>query len=188
MKRSDINRVIQEANSFFLENGWALPPDPKWDVTDFGLGMFDNFGLVLVNLAEELEYCEKLMYAKKDQVTPAHMHKKKKEDIICRKGKLSIQVWNGSPDKANSNSFELKVNGQLKEYFSGDKIILQSGERVTLTPGIFHEFFPDSEACIIGEISTANDDRNDNFFLNNKITRFSKIKEDQPAMVQLVSD
>ena len=34
----------------FKQKGWYLPPNPKWDVTDFGLGDFENYGLVLVNI------------------------------------------------------------------------------------------------------------------------------------------
>jgi len=188
MKRSAINRALQDASHFFLTNGWTLPPHPKWDITDFGLREFNMFGLVLVNLTEEPEYCEKLMYARKNQVTPAHMHKKKKEDIICRTGSLVIQVWKGAPEKTVSDTFPLKVNGEFKVFASGDILRLQSGERVTLTPGVYHEFFPESDECIIGEVSTANDDANDNFFYNTKVTRFSRIEEDEPAITQLVSD
>ena len=188
MKRSEINEVIRDATAFFLTNGWTLPPEPKWDITDFGLGKFNRAGLVLVNLAEEAEYCEKLMYARKNQLTPAHMHKKKKEDIICRTGKMAIQIWNGSPEKSNSEAFNLKVNGKFTSFVSGDMLRLTSGERVTLTPGLVHEFFPESEECIIGEVSTANDDLNDNFFVNSEVARFSQIEEDEPAIVKLLSD
>jgi len=188
MKRSQINKIIQEATFSFMANGWTLPPIPKWDVTDFGLNEFKKCGLVLVNLAEEPEYCEKLMYARKDQVTPAHTHKKKKEDIICRTGKLAVQVWNGHPEKVRENLFSIKLNGEIQEISSGDIIRLQSGERITILPGIYHEFYPESEECIIGEVSTANDDKNDNFFVNDEIGRFSEIDEDEPSVVKLISD
>ena len=65
MKRSEINSLIQSAARCFGKHGWALPPNARWDVTDFGLGDWRRFGLVLVNLADEPEYCEKLMYAQK---------------------------------------------------------------------------------------------------------------------------
>src|SRR5882762_9516743 len=97
MKRSEINFLIQSADRCFRANGWALPPRPRWDVTDFGLGDWPRHGLVLVNLAEEPEYCEKLMYARRGMETPAHTHKKKKEDIICRWGRLAVRVWEGQP-------------------------------------------------------------------------------------------
>ena len=82
MKRSAINHLIRQAEQCFSTHDWALPPNARWDVTDFGLGDWQTSGLVLVNLAEEPEYCEKLMYAKCGMTTPAHCHRRKKEDII----------------------------------------------------------------------------------------------------------
>ena len=167
MKRSEINTIYDEALTLFEASGWALPPNPKWDITDFGLDDFDNYGLVLINLAEEAEYCEKLMYARKGQRTPAHTHKQKKEDIICRKGELQLQLWEGLPADAPSGStFEVQVNGEPASHENGAILKLQAGERITLTPGIYHEFWSGVEGTIIGEVSTANDDANDNFFVN----------------------
>lgn len=189
MRRSEINNVISAATACFKENGWTLPPFPKWDVTDFGLDDFLRFGLLLVNLAEETEYCEKLMYAVKNQVTPSHTHKKKKEDIICRAGLLVVQLWAEDPFKSVTNvQIRLKINGQYTHVTSGDEVILNAGERVTIEPGIWHQFYPASDECIIGEVSTANDDHNDNFFSNKNIGRFSAINEDEPAFIALISD
>lgn len=190
MKRSEINQVIRDSTSFFSKNGWTLPPEPRWDVTDFGLGDFKKSGLVLVNLAEEPEYCEKLMYGIKSQVTPAHCHKKKKEDIICRNGILSIQLWAsepGGPSEANA-TVKIKLNGKEKNLESGSVINIRSGERITIFPGVWHEFQPLSDECIIGEVSTANDDLNDNFFANKEIGRFSEIEEDEAPVIKLLSD
>ncbi len=189
MKRSTVNKAITQATEFFIKNGWTLPPSPKWDVTDFGLGNFSRQGLVLINLAEEPEYCEKLMYARKGQTTPCHAHKKKKEDIISRKGALAVQVWAGEPESKDSgHKFTININGEPKTIMHGETIHLNSGERVTLVPGVYHEFYPVSEECIIGEVSTANDDLNDNFFTNPDIGRYSSIDEDEPALLKLVSD
>src|SRR5699024_8933020 len=147
-KRSEINQVIRESINFFEDHGWVLPPQPRWDVTDFGLGNFRKYGLVLVNLTEEPEYCEKLMYAIKGQKTPKHYHKKKKEDIICRKGILIIQVWaSESNRKKGIETVELKVNGEPKEFNSGDKIKIESGERVTMFREVWHEFYPETDQC-----------------------------------------
>ena len=189
MKRSEINNAIRQASGFFQDHHWTLPPDPRWDVTDFGLGNFSRYGLVLVNLAEEPEYCEKLMYARKNQATPAHTHGQKKEDIICRVGSLAIRLWIGEAGHLQEGSiFEVKINGKIRAVVSGATIPLNAGERITLTPGIFHEFYPCSDECIIGEVSTYNDDVGDNIFINTEIGRFSEIVEDEPALVKLVSD
>lgn len=188
MKRSAINNLIRSAQTCFHARGWTLPPKPRWDVTDFGLGDWQRFGLVLVNLAEEPEYCEKLMYAQKGMTTPAHCHRKKKEDIICRWGKLAVQVWAGSPAQSKNQCFELPINHEPLRVKSSEVIELDAGSRVTLVPGVYHEFYPLSGECIIGEVSTANDDLHDNFFVNPDIGRYPGIEEDEPAIVRLLSD
>ncbi len=148
MKRSTMNKAIRDAQTCFLKYQWCLPPEPKWDVIDFILGHFDKFGLVPINLAEEAEYCDKLMYAKKGMTTPYHTHKKKKEDIFT----------------------------------------LESGQRITLEPEIYHEFYPVSDECVIGKVSTANENLYDNFFLAPDICRFSKLIDGEPAIVKLIGD
>lgn len=189
MKRSEVNKAISKAIAFFEKNGWALPPKPKWDITDFGLGSFLDTGLTLINLAEEIEYCEKLMYAVANQKTPSHSHRKKKEDIICRNGILVVQLWKNDPMRfQEKDEIKVGVNGEQVKIKSGDKITIQAGERITIEPGVWHEFYPQSEECIIGEVSTANDDVNDNFFSNVNVGRFSEIIEDEPALVKLIID
>ncbi len=188
MKRSQINCAVNHATAFFQANGWRLPPNPCWDVTDFGLGAFEQYGLVLVNLADEPEYCEKLMYARKNQKTPAHTHKKKKEDIICRSGRLALQLWQGHPDGASEPEFQLQVNREQRSFQSGGVLELEAGERVTLVPGVYHAFWPTSEECIIGEVSTANDDANDNFFVDPNIGRYPEIEEDEPPRIRILSE
>lgn len=187
MKRSEINKAYTDAKSFFEKNGWHLPSNPKWDVTDFGLGDFANFGLVLVNLCEEIEYCEKLMYARKGMTTPAHYHKKKKEDIICRTGEFCIHLWDKEMAKSGSE-VKVKINGDWKTVNSNTQLIIKAGERITLFQGVNHAFWPTSDECIIGEVSTANDDLNDNFFYNPDIGRYPTIDEDEKPLIKLISD
>ncbi len=188
MKRSEINSAIREAHAAFASAGWALPPQPRWDVTDFGLGHFREKGLVLVNLAEEPEYCEKIMCARRDQKTPAHCHARKKEDIIVRRGALRVQLWSGKPGESTTQPVSVRINGEERIFASGSTVDLAAGERITLRPEVFHEFWPISEWCVIGEVSTANDDRHDNFFADDEIGRFPKIDEDEPAEVRLVNE
>lgn len=187
MKRSEINALLRAAESCFLAHGWTLPPEPRWDVTDFGLGNWREHGLVAINLANEPEYCEKLMYAQKGMTTPAHCHAKKKEDIIARWGELHLRLWQNR-ELRNNAALEVKINGRLQEVKTGEIVSLKAGERITLVPGVYHEFFPATEECIIGEVSTANDDLHDNYFVNPHVGRFPGIDEDEPALLKLVSD
>jgi len=188
MKRSEINDLVSSASACFSVNGWTLPPDPKWDVTDFGLGDCRKFGLVLVNLADEPEYCEKLMYARQGMTTPPHCHRKKKEDIIARWGTLAVQVWSSTPEASTGKKFTIPINGTPKVFADGDIITLTAGWRVTLVPGIYHQFKSVTDECIIGEVSTANDDLHDNFFANPDVGRFPELIEDAAPLVRLLSD
>lgn len=190
MKRSAINRAYRDASACFAAHHWALPPAPKWDITDFGLGDFTRYGLTLINLAEEPEYCEKLMYARHGQTTPCHTHAKKKEDIVCRAGELTLELWPGRPATADAapGGLTVSVNGNPRPLAAGEKLVLSPGSRVTLTPGVWHAFYPSSDECIIGEISTANDDLHDNFFTGPNIGRFPGIEEDEPPSLRLLSE
>lgn len=190
MNRSTINQAYRDAAACFARHHWTLPPHPKWDITDFGFGDFARRGLTLVNLATESEYCEKLMYARRGQETPCHAHARKKEDIICRVGELAITLWPAkpAPGAAVAPALTVRIDGESREVRSGQSLTLAAGSRVTLPPGIWHSFCPASDECIIGEVSTANDDEHDNFFVDDAIGRFPGIEEDEPAAVRLVSE
>ncbi len=191
MKRSEINQVYRQARACFQKNGWVLPPNPQWDITDFGLGDFTLHGLTLINLASEPEYCEKLMYARRDQRTPCHTHAKKKEDIICRAGSLTLWLWARKPADETAVSDEpvfVSINGVPTQLVSARPYLLDAGHRITLVPGVWHAFSPSSDECIIGEVSTANDDLHDNFFINPDIGRFPGIEEDEPSQIHLLSE
>ncbi|RRJ95072.1 D-lyxose/D-mannose family sugar isomerase [Opitutaceae bacterium TAV4] len=194
MNRSQINRAWRDATTCFARHHWALPPCPCWDITDFGLGNFDRYGLTLINLANEPEYCEKLMYARRDQTTPWHTHAKKKEDIICRAGELTLALSARRPPANHSDHatpgdggapLVVSVNGSPFTLPPGRLLVLPAGHRGTLMPGIWHAFWPTSDECIIGEVSTANDDLHDNFFLNPAVGRHPQLLEDEPAQVRL---
>lgn len=190
MKRSEINRAYREATACFAAQHWHLPPQPRWDITDFGLGDFARFGLTLVSLADEPEYCEKLMYARRGQTTPCHAHRRKKEDIICRHGELTLRLWPASPGMgaAMAAYFTVSVNGIQRSHAAGATLVLAAGSRVTLPAGVWHEFFPSGDECIIGEVSTANDDLHDNVFLDPAVGRYPGIDEDEPPLVRLISE
>jgi D-lyxose ketol-isomerase len=49
----------------------------------------------------------------------------------------------------------------------------------------WHEFSPARAECIIGEVSTANDDLHDNFFLDPDVGRFPGLEADEFLQVRL---
>lgn len=116
MKRSEINNIIRETESFIRTMGFNLPPfafwTPSqwenaghaydeirdnmlgWDITDYGHGRFDEIGLVLFTLRNGNQhnkkylkpYAEKILISKENQICPNHFHWYKMEDIINRGG------------------------------------------------------------------------------------------------------
>ena len=119
MKRSHINDIMRSADAFIRERGFHLPPFAYWtpaqwmtkgqevreivenglgwDITDFGGGDYENYGLFLFTLRngnpknwETMEgklYAEKIMVVDDGQITPMHFHWQKSEDIINHPGR-----------------------------------------------------------------------------------------------------
>jgi len=217
MKRSEINAYISSAKEFFRENHfylpeWAFysPEDWKgkyevmsevvencmgWDLTDFGSNDFKTRGLLLFTLRngnalrDQKPYCEKIMIAGAKQETPMHFHKSKMEDIINRGGGiLEIEFNNSNPDGSFSrNGFEVKIDGQIRILSPGELVQLKPGQSVCMESGIYHRFYGVDASVLVGEVSTVNDDTNDNFFYE-KVGRFPLIEEDAAPLHLLASD
>ena len=129
------------------------------------------------------------MHARHDQVTLSHVRKIKKEDIICRAGSLAIRLWRHQPNRRLDPpvAMNIKMDGELCPVHSGECVIPDSGSRAARPLETWHEFLPDSDECIIGEVSAVNGDRHDNVFANLAIGCFSVIDEDESASARLVS-
>lgn len=129
MKRSQINRIMEVGAEMILRHGFVLPPfaawSPEefvarkdagaivearlgWDITDYGQGRFDEFGLFLFTLRNGrladlrrgggMCYAEKLLISRQDQLSPLHTHFLKAEDIINRGGATLVIELYGSDD------------------------------------------------------------------------------------------
>jgi hypothetical protein len=220
MKRSEINRIIEEALSFFGELNFSLPEwgywNPEdwkkqdiskcheifdhqlgWDITDFGGNDFKKRGLVLFTIrngssqANDKPYCEKIMIAGEDQETPLHFHYNKMEDIINRGGgNLIMELFPSTQEgKLTKGQVEVSIDGILKNYDSGERFILKPGQSICLTSGLYHRFYGEKGKgrVLVGEVSTVNDDANDNRFYD-EVGRFPEIDEDVTPGYYLVSD
>lgn len=170
-----------------------------WDITDFGGGDYQKMGLFLFTIRngslEDLKrgagkvYAEKILIVDVNQVTPYHFHWSKVEDIINRGGgRLVIQVYNATPDDQLADSdVTVSTDGVLRTLKAGDKIVLQPGESITLPTRLYHQFWAEGGRVLAGEVSTVNDDNNDNRFLNAP-GRFPEIEEDEPALYPLCTE
>lgn len=171
-----------------------------WDITDYGQGDFDKLGLFLFTLRNgmlaDLQrgggmcYAEKLLISKQDQISPMHRHVIKAEDIINRGGAtMAIELY-GSDDAggfAEDRGGAVMCDGVRRTFAPGEVLRFAPGESVTLMPGDWHAFWGEGGDCLIGEVSTVNDDRTDNIF-RDPIGRFAEVEEDEAPTHLLVSD
>jgi len=131
------------------------------------------------------------MYLLEDQKSPVHYHRSKMEDIINQGGgETVVRVWEktgkGSLSRKNVS---LVVDGVRIFVQAGGTILLKPGQSVTIPPGLYHSYWAErGKGPVLSiEISSVNDDTNDNYFLGRNI-RFPKVKEDEEALYLLVSD
>jgi D-lyxose ketol-isomerase len=221
MKRSQINAIMRSAVEFIHERGFFLPPfacwtpadwaqkGPEageivrnalgWDITDFGKGDYDKFGLFLFTVRNGHPsnwqtqtgklYAEKLMIVGQGQITPLHFHWRKMEDIINRGGgSLLIELYNATPDEQLDTQKDVTVSldGVMRTVKAGGIVELTPGESITLESGCYHKFWGGSRV-LVGEVSLVNDDHSDNRFYD-PIGRFPTVEEDEAPLHLLCND
>ena len=223
MKRSEVNALMADAVNFFHQNKFYLPPfgywtpqdwaskglevseivdhELGWDLTDYGLGQFERYGLLLFTLrngrmsewqaGHGKPYAEKVMIAEVDQVHQMHYHWRKVEDIINRAGgKLAIELFNATDDDRLADTpVDVSVDGVLRNLPAGSVVRLNPGESITLHQRLFHRFWAEGDRVMMGEVSTVNDDKVDNcFYQPIGSGRFGTIEEDEAPLHLLFSD
>ncbi len=173
-----------------------------WDVTDFGSGDFQRVGAVLFTARNGdvhhdnvgTPYAEKyiMLSHEQEQAIPMHFHKNKTEDIINRGGgTMGIQVFHALEDGSLDTKSPVMVwmDGVSREVAPGVEMIINRGDSITLTPYIYHKFYAKKERgyLICGEVSSINDDKNDNVFLE-IAERFCSVIEDEEMQYVLVNE
>ena len=215
MKRSEINAALREMERMIQEYRFSLPAfchfTPEewqtkghdydevrdnflgWDITDYGLGRFDEVGFSLITLRNgnlrmrdkyPKPYAEKLLYLKEGQYSPMHFHWVKMEDIINRGGgTVLIRVYNSLPDEEldKAGPVPVHIDGHAMTVPAGTQVELRPGQSITIYPYLYHDFevVPGTGPVLLGEVSQSNDDASDNRF-NPPVGRFPAIEEDEP--------
>jgi hypothetical protein len=228
MKRSEINRSIHIAKKVFAVLGIHLLPfaywtveDWKtkgreadeirkaalgWDVTDFGLGQFEQYGRTLFTLRNGLKrdngfsksYAEKLILDPPNQKPPLHFHRSKMEDIINRGGgNILVKLFASTEDgRCSDDAFDVQIDGLTCRMKAGTVVRLESGQSICLPPCLIHQFWGEENMgieiggvryTVSGEVSTVCDDWNDNCFLE-QVARFPSIEEDEPRRHYLCNE
>lgn len=171
-----------------------------WYLTDYGWGDFAKSGLLIfvarsgdfanLGTGRGTLYGEKIMVARRDQVSPSHRHDTKTEDIINRGG-ASLAIRLHSANTAGGIDADAPVHilcdGCQRVLSGGEVLILEPGESATLEPRHWHSFWGEGGDVLIGEVSNVNNERTDNIF-HEKIGPLSPIDEDTGPAHLLLSD
>ena len=215
MKRSEINAALRQMEAMIAEYRISLPDfchfTPQewqskghdydevrdnmlgWDITDYGLGKFNEVGFSLITLRNgnyrmssvyPKTYAEKLLYLNEGQYAPMHFHWAKMEDIINRAGgAVLIRVYNSNEDESinRESPVTIHVDGRTSVVPAGTQVRLTPGQSITITPLLYHDFTvePGGGPVLLGEVSQCNDDNTDNRF-EPPMGRFPTIEEDEP--------
>lgn len=158
-----------------------------WDLTDFGWEDFEHIGLTLVTMRngsltlKDKPYCEKIMLVRNGQLTPTHFHWMKTEDIINRGGGvLCMRLWKADKETEvkTDEMITISIDGIKTQVKPGETLKLKPGQSVCYEPYLYHQFWAEEDHCLVGEVSTVNDDVRDNRFEEPK-GRFPQIEEDE---------
>ena len=221
MKRSEINAAIKNMEELINKHGFEIPPFCKWtpqewkvkgseydeirdnrlgwDITDYGLGRFDEVGFALITLRNgnvkndkyTKSYAEKLLMVKEGQMAPMHFHWNKMEDIINRGGgNLLIKLYNSTEEEGLADTeVTVSIDGVKHVFPAGHVVCLKPGESITLTQGLYHRFWGEEGkgTVLVAEVSMTNDDNMDNRFYDT-VGRFPKIEEDEEPLYFLCNE
>jgi len=217
MKRSKINAIIRDCEAWVESMGFSLPPWAHWtpdqwtsvkadaseivdnmlgwDVTDFGKGRYEDFGLLLFTIRngnpakDRKTYAEKIMVVSEKQGNPMHFHWNKMEDIINRGGgRFAVELFGSTPEgEFSGDPVRFRVDGIKREVPAGGKAVLEVGESICIEQGVYHRFFAEGGRVLAGEVSMVNDDLTDNRF-REPLGRYAEIEEDEAPFRLLCGD
>jgi len=213
MKRSEINNALKWAHNLLEKHMIKLPEFGYWtveewkkkseftsvirevmlgwDITDYGMDNFDNFGAILFTLRNGslkdasmgTPYAEKLILLKDGQRLPNHYHASKTEDIINKGGGvMAIKLFNSLVDGTVDleSNVVVDMDGIRQTFKAGEEVNIYPGQSITLRPFIYHLFWAKEGAgdLVLGEVSSINDDHTDNYNAED-VMRFSAVDEDE---------
>lgn len=148
-----------------------------WNIVEFKPGAFSREGLSVFTLrmgdwrhlatGRGRLYAEKALMALDGQRTPHHYHIVKTEDVLNRGGaRFVVELFKvdraGTPLKER---FRVLKDATTLDLGPGDRVSLEPGESLVLEPFVAHAFWAEGGDTLAGEVSLANDDLSDNYFL-----------------------
>jgi len=157
----------QKALDFYDKARIVLTPEEKSNIefADFGLGEFDQTGLILITYVNTARVCAKEMVLLPGQTCPEHRHPTigsepgKEETFRCRYGAVYLYVTGTS----TANPLGSPPKSREKNYTVRHEIVLTPGQQYTIQPDTLHWFQAGPEGAVVSEFSTRSRDESDVF-------------------------
>ena len=141
--RDKVYKIVEKSKSILKLSNQFLKGQHDFEISHhYGLNSFEKFGLVMVTILNNTQYCKKLLIVFPGQTHPEQWHKKKEE---------TFNILHGS--------INMKLDGRSKTY--------SAGSLVNIKPGTRHEF-SSKKGSVIEEISTTHYNA-DSFYTDKKI-------------------
>ena len=97
---------------------------------------------------------------------------------------MAIRLAWASPDESalDDRPMRISLDGVLRTVEPPGSVSLTPGESITIPPRLCHSFYaePGRGRVLVGEVSSVNDDKADNRFLE-PVSRFPEIEEDEES-------
>lgn len=178
--REQLKDYQRRAKEYLDRAGLILTPieAEKIEITDLGLGEFEQTGLALVTYINTERVCAKELVLLPGQTCPEHLHPPvngqpgKEETFRCRWGEVYLYV----PGEPTSYPIAKPPKGREKTYTVWHQIVLKPGEQYTIYPETWHWFQGGPEGAVVSEFSTRSTDEND-LFTDQEIRRAPEVRE-----------
>jgi D-lyxose ketol-isomerase len=186
-------RVDAESTKRIAEGGLG------WNVVEFTPGGYAREGLSVFTMrmgdwrglkkGSGRLYGEKALMAEDGQRTPHHYHIVKTEDILNRGGaRFVVELFKvDHQGRRLDERVRVLKDATTIEVAAGGRVTLEPGESIVLEPYVAHAFWAEGGATLAGEVSLANDDATDNYFLPPPAAP-APIEEDAPMRHPTVRD
>jgi D-lyxose ketol-isomerase len=148
-----------------------------WNIVEFAPGAFTAPGLsaFTVRMGDWHDlakgggrlYGEKALMLEDGQGAPHHYHVVKTEDILNRGGgRLMLELFKvDCSGRRLHEPFRVLKDATMIDLEAGGRVALEPGESIVLEPYVAHSFWAEGGLVVAGEVSLANDDTTDNYFV-----------------------
>ena len=167
LTKDQVENARKRASGYLEKAGIVVRPDEaaSIEITDFGLGEFEQTGLEIVVYVNTDRVCAKELVLFPHQTCPEHRHPPvegelgKEETFRCRWGKVYLYV----PGPNTGSPAAKAPAGREAHYTVWHEIVLNPGEQYTLPPDTLHWFQAGPEGAVVSEFSTTSRDETDIF-------------------------